>query len=55
MRQQARGALASDWPVLATYRGEALRCIAMPMGGIGTGTVSLGGRGQEQRASRGFD
>jgi len=35
----------ADWPVLTTYRGEALRCVAMPLGGIGTGTVSLGGRG----------
>ncbi len=29
-----------------TYTGEALREIAFPLGGIGTGTVSLGGRGQ---------
>src|SRR5438270_13072051 len=28
------------------YRGEALREVAFPLGGIGTGTVSLGGRGQ---------
>jgi len=35
----------ADWPVLTTYRGEALRCVAMPLGGIGTGTISLGGRG----------
>ena len=33
------------WPVLKTYEADALRCIAMPLGGIGTGTVSLGGRG----------
>ena len=33
------------WPVLRTYRGEHLRRVAMPLGGIGTGTVSLGGRG----------
>jgi len=31
--------------VLKTYRGEYLRRIAMPIGGIGTGSVSLGGRG----------
>jgi len=34
-----------QWPVLKSYAGEALRCVAMPLGGIGTGTVSLGGRG----------
>jgi uncharacterized protein (DUF608 family) len=28
------------------FSGEALREIAFPLGGIGTGTVSLGGRGQ---------
>ena len=33
------------WPVLRAYRGEHLRRVAMPIGGIGTGTVSLGGRG----------
>ena len=33
------------WPVLKRYEGEYLRRIAMPLGGIGTGTVSLGGRG----------
>ena len=33
------------WPVLRSYRGERLRRVAMPIGGIGTGTVSLGGRG----------
>lgn len=35
----------SDWPVLKTYDQEHLQQIAMPVGGIGTGTVSLGGRG----------
>src|SRR6187455_1633802 len=28
------------------FAGESLREIAFPLGGIGTGTVSLGGRGQ---------
>ncbi len=28
-----------------TFEGEALREIAFPLGGIGTGTISLGGRG----------
>lgn len=30
------------------YRGRALAQVAFPLGGIGTGTVSLGGRGQLQ-------
>lgn len=33
------------WPVLKTYDGNHLDKIAMPIGGIGTGTISLGGRG----------
>jgi non-lysosomal glucosylceramidase len=33
------------WPVLTRYDQDHLRKIAMPIGGIGTGTVSLGGRG----------
>jgi uncharacterized protein (DUF608 family) len=28
------------------FRGRSLRMIAFPLGGIGTGTISLGGRGQ---------
>ncbi|HOX39264.1 MAG TPA: GH116 family glycosyl-hydrolase [Candidatus Brocadiia bacterium] len=36
---------ASEWPVLTTYDQNHLRRIALPLGGIGTGTVSLGGRG----------
>jgi len=37
--------LHPEWPVLKSYRGQHLRRIALPLGGIGTGTVSLGGRG----------
>ena len=37
--------LFAEWPVLKTYEGEYLRCVKMPMGGIGTGTISLSGRG----------
>jgi non-lysosomal glucosylceramidase len=33
------------WPVLTSYEGEKLARVALPIGGIGTGTVSLGGRG----------
>ena len=36
----------SDWPTLKKYDGEHLYQIALPLGGIGTGTVSLGGRGE---------
>jgi non-lysosomal glucosylceramidase len=35
----------TTWPVLKRYTGKYLRRIAMPLGGIGTGTISLGGRG----------
>lgn len=34
-----------DWPVLKYYDSQHLRRVALPLGGIGTGTVSLGGRG----------
>jgi len=33
------------WPVLRQYDQAHLRRVALPLGGIGTGTVSLGGRG----------
>src|SRR4029077_11860854 len=33
------------WPVLARYDEAHLARIAMPIGGIGTGTIGLGGRG----------
>ena len=39
---------ASDWPVLKKYDQEHIYKIALPVGGIGTGTVSLGGRGNLQ-------
>ena len=35
----------ADWPVLRTYDLDHVEKIALPLGGIGTGTVSLGGRG----------
>ena len=36
---------AFDWPILTRYEGEFRRRVALPLGGIGTGTVALGGRG----------
>ena len=53
--------LNCSWPVLTHYEGEHRRRVALPMGGIGTGTVSLGGRGNLQdweimnRPGKGFD
>ena len=37
---------AGEWPVLRHYDSRHLHEIALPLGGIGTGTVSLGGRGE---------
>ncbi|MCF7689934.1 MAG: hypothetical protein K9N01_16705 [Cephaloticoccus sp.] len=37
--------MSTDWPVLKSYTGEHLAKIALPVGGIGTGTVSLCGWG----------
>jgi len=37
---------SADWPVLKHYDQDHLLNIALPLGGIGTGTVSLGGRGE---------
>jgi len=33
----------SSWPVLKTYDKSHINKIAMPVGGIGTGTISLTG------------
>jgi non-lysosomal glucosylceramidase len=35
-----------DYPILKHYDSQHLLNIALPLGGIGTGTVSLGGRGE---------
>jgi non-lysosomal glucosylceramidase len=35
----------AEWPSLRVYEAPFLDRVAMPIGGIGTGTVSLGGRG----------
>ena len=37
--------MAPRWPILKRYDSHHLARIALPLGGIGTGTVSLGGRG----------
>jgi uncharacterized protein (DUF608 family) len=44
---EATAALLDDlsWPALRVYDRDHLARIALPLGGIGTGTVSLGGRG----------
>ena len=34
------------WPVLKRYDRDHLYQVALPLGGIGTGTVSLGGAGR---------
>src|SRR5689334_17503827 len=36
---------AHPWPILTRYDQDHLARIALPLGGIGTGIVSLGGRG----------
>ena len=38
----------TDWPVLKTYDQNHIQRIAMPIGGIGTGTISLSGYGALQ-------
>ncbi len=40
------GQTDSSWPVLKHYDQDHLLNVALPLGGIGTGTVSLGGRGE---------
>ncbi len=37
--------MSGNWPILTRYDQDHLAQIALPLGGIGTGTVSLGGRG----------
>ena len=39
------GMAVEPWPVLRIYKDANLRAVRMPMGGIGTGTVSLSGIG----------
>jgi non-lysosomal glucosylceramidase len=35
-----------NWPILKHYEGKFTEKIAMPVGGIGTGSISIGGNGQ---------
>jgi len=57
---QADSRAVGPWPVLKWYDSEHLDRVAMPLGGIGTGSVSLGGRGDLRdweimnRAAKGF-
>jgi uncharacterized protein (DUF608 family) len=44
-RLNVSGALNMNWPILTHYNQNHLARIALPLGGIGTGTISLGGRG----------
>ena len=43
---QAQDWHPQSWPVVKHYDAAHLSQIALPLGGIGTGTVSLGGRGE---------
>ncbi len=38
----------AQWPILKHYEGEYIDKIAMPVGGIGTGDISIAGNGQWQ-------
>ncbi|WP_168443192.1 GH116 family glycosyl-hydrolase [Microbacterium sp. A20] len=40
------GANPHGWPAQRRYSGAALRRVVMPLGGIGTGTIGLGGNGR---------
>ena len=46
MTLSAQEWVPSEWPVMTHYDSDHLKEIALPLGGIGTGTVSVGGRGE---------
>jgi len=56
----AEDSALDNWPILRRYDLDHIVRIALPLGGIGTGTVSLGGRGDlcdweiMNRAAKGF-
>ena len=51
----------TSWPVLSRYEDEHLQEISFPLGGIGAGSIALGGRAQLRdfelfnAPSKGFD
>lgn len=45
MTTSSPNTISDPWPVLTRYEGASLLRVALPLGGIGTGTISLGGRG----------
>jgi len=45
-KARANSAQAPGWPVARSYSGRDRLRISLPLGGIGTGTVGFGGRGQ---------
>ena len=45
-QNRVKKAESSEPPFPRTHSGSALRMIAFPLGGIGAGSISLGGRGQ---------
>jgi len=53
--------LSARWPVLTRYEGDRLNEVAFPLGGIGTGTIALGGRAEMRdfeicnRPAKGFN
>ena len=44
--QQAEGSSAAEIPYPRVFTGSATKMIAFPLGGVGAGSLSLGGRGQ---------
>ncbi|NNG35575.1 GH116 family glycosyl-hydrolase [Nakamurella aerolata] len=46
MSTQRTASHPDQWPETARYRGDQLSRIALPVGGIGTGAIGFGGRGQ---------
>ena len=46
-------AVSCDWPVLKSYEGKYAARVKMPVGGIGTGTISVSGKGDSQQAGEG--
>lgn len=40
------GVAGRHWPVARVFRGRDRVHVSLPVGGIGTGTVGFGGRGQ---------